>query len=95
MTNPFKENPFDKMTDKNLADVAKNIWDSKRNGERAESLIPYAEQISEAISGQTAEPLVSKNVCLDIAKDMFYDALCRGFCEVVEDKNGNKGECGI
>lgn len=86
MTDPFKENPFEEMSDESLADVAKNIWDSKRNGERAESLIPYAEQISEAISGQTAEPLVSKNVCLDIAKDMFYDALCRRFCEVVADK---------
>ena len=86
MIDPFKENPFEKMSDESLADVAKNIWDSKKNGERAESLIPYAEQISEAISGQTAEPLVSKNVCLDIAKDMFYDALCRRFCEVVADK---------
>lgn len=86
MTDPFKENPFEEMSDESLADVAKNIWDSKRNGERAESLIPYAEQISEAISGQTAEPLVSKNVCLDIAKDMFYDVLCRRFCEVVADK---------
>lgn len=86
MKDPFKENPFNEMTNEDLTDVARNIWYSKRNGERAESLIPYAEQISKAISGQTAEPLVSKNVCLDIAKDMFYDALCRRFCDVVEDK---------
>ena len=89
MTDPFKETPFDEMTNEALANVAKNIWDSKQNGERAESLIPYAEQISESISGKTAEPLVSKNVCLDIAKDMFYDALCRRFCEVVADKKEN------
>lgn len=39
------KNPYPFLSDKELAEIAENVMQSKKDGVRAESLVPYAKEI--------------------------------------------------
>jgi hypothetical protein len=71
------KNPYESYSDEELCAVIKDIRMSKKEGVRAESLVPYAEAIKDNINGSFEE--VTLREALNIAKQDFYDVICERF----------------
>lgn len=71
-------NPYKTMSDKELADIYADIKNSKQNGVRAESLVPYATEIKNNINGPANTFTLSEG--LRMAEKHFYTEVCERFC---------------
>ena len=45
------KNPYNDYTDKELCDIIQNIYESRSNGKRVESFVPYARELKDNING--------------------------------------------
>ncbi len=73
MNNVYKV--FVEMSSLEMTNIIMDIRLSKKEGKRAESLVPYAKMISENLNLDPENPTVTMRECLDIAKSDFLDAL--------------------
>lgn len=73
MNNVYKI--FAEMPSLEMTDIIRDIRLSKKEGKRAESLVPYAKMISENLNLDPENPTVTMRECLNIAKSDFLDAL--------------------
>jgi hypothetical protein len=71
------KNPYEDYSDKELCEVIEDIFQSKREGRRVESLVPYAEEIKENINGSFEE--ITLREAIGLAKQDFYDVICNRF----------------
>ena len=70
MNNVFKD-----YSAEQLIEIVRDLQESKMEGKRPESLVPYAKQISDSLNSASGTQLVTMRECLDIAKSDFLDAL--------------------
>lgn len=68
-------NVFKGYTAEQLIGIVSDLQESKMDGKRPESLVPYAKQISENLNSASGTQLVSMRECLEIAKSDFLDVL--------------------
>ena len=68
-------NVFKGYTAEQLIGIVRDLQESKMDGKRPESLVPYAKQISENLNSVSGTQLVSMRECLEIAKSDFLDVL--------------------
>lgn len=64
------KNPYEKMSDKELSGIIKDVIEAKEQGHRAESLVPYAKEIFENLNLDVNKPTIMLNECLNMA---YYD----------------------
>ena len=57
----------------------RDIRDSKRNGRRAEKLVPYAKEIYAKLNVDTENPTVTLRQCLEIAQSYFLEELLKSW----------------
>lgn len=69
------ENPYKTLTFDELKAVYTDIQESKKNGRRADSLLPYAKKLREKIGANE----VSLRETLDIAKKEYYKEVARRY----------------
>ena len=69
------ENPYKTMTFDELKAVYADIQESEKNGRRADSLLPYANVLTEYLGANE----ISLRVRLDIAKKEYYEEVARRY----------------
>lgn len=80
------KNPYEKMSDKELSGIIKDVIEAKEQGHRAESLVPYAKEIFENLNLDVNKPTIMLNECLNMA---YYDltmTLMKRFVDKIEQK---------
>lgn len=69
------KNIYKDYTNDQMLEIIKDMKESKNEGKRPESLVPYAKQISENLNSNSGTQLVTMRECLEIAKSDFLDVL--------------------
>ena len=73
------KNPYLSLPDKELAKIAEDVMQSKNDGVRAESLVPYAKEIFKNLNLNTNDPSVSLRECINMAYNDFAEEIMRRF----------------
>ena len=68
-------NIFDALTKEELTDILNNYFDSKKEGCRCESLVPYAWAIKDNVGGD-----FSLNDAIEWVKNDFFEEIARRYC---------------
>ena len=68
-------NIFKGYSAEQLIGIVRDLQESKMDGKRPESLVPYAKLVSENLNSTSGTQLVSMRECLEIAKSDFLDVL--------------------
>lgn len=76
------DNIYKNYSNEELCNVIKDIINSKKEDNRVESFVPYAQDIKNNINGNTE--LITLSAAIDIAKQNFYTVLCERFLEIIE-----------
>ena len=66
---------FADLSQEEMLLLVRDIRDSKRNGRRAEKLVPYAKEIYAKLNVDTENPTVTLRQCLEIAQSYFLEEL--------------------
>ena len=66
---------FADLSQEEMLLLVRDIRDSKRNGRRAEKLVPYAKEIYAKLNVDTENPTVTLRQCLEIAQSYFLDGM--------------------
>ena len=69
------DNLFKGYTAEQLIEIVRDLQESKMEGKRPESLVPYAKMISKNLNSASGTQLVTMRECLEIAKSDFLDVL--------------------
>ena len=78
------KNPYNDYADKELCDIIQDIYESRSNGKRVESFVPYARELKDNINGSSE--IITLRETLEMAKQNFYDVVCNRFMEIVFSK---------
>lgn len=71
------KNPYKELNNDQLCEIIRDIQESKKEGKRIESFVPYAREIFKNLNGSyTSIPL---SECIQIAQSDFYEVLCEKF----------------
>ena len=79
------KNPYPFLSDDELAKIAENVTQSKKDGVRAESLVPYAKEIFRNLNLNTDDPSVSLRECIGLAYNDFAEEIMRRFTSNVSE----------
>ena len=60
------KNPYNDYTDKELCDIIQDIYESRSNGKRVESFVPYARELKDNINGSSE--IITLRETLEMAK---------------------------
>lgn len=66
---------FADLSQEEMLLLVRDIRDSKRNGRRAEKLVPYAKEIYAKLNVDTENPTATLRQCLEIAQSYFLEEL--------------------
>lgn len=84
------QNPYTIMSTKDLQAIAKDILGAKKEGRRAESLVPYAKEIYRNLNG--ASETVTLRECIEIARTDFFEEVLQRFTSDSISVQTPKGE---
>ena len=73
------KNPYPSLSDKELAEIAEKVIQSKKDGVRAESLVPYAKEIFRNLNLNTDDPSISLRECISMTYADFAEEIMRRF----------------
>ena len=79
------KNPYPFLSDDELAEIAENVTQSKKDGVRAESLVPYAKEIFRNLNLNTDDPSISLRECISMAYADFVEEILRRFVNDVTE----------
>lgn len=68
---------FDGISDEKLKEITKDIYKSKVDGKRVESLVPYAQDLYNDFNLNMDNPTVTLRECLYICREDFLLELCK------------------
>lgn len=71
------KNPYKEMNNDQLCEIIRDIQESKKEGKRIESFVPYAREIFKNLNGSYTSVTLSE--CIKIAQSDFYEVLCERF----------------
>ena len=86
---------FADLSQEEMLLLVRDIRDSKRNGRRAEKLVPYAKEIYAKLNVDTENPTVTLRQCLEIAQRFIWkvaesDSFLQTFHGAADEVAGNK-----